>query len=124
MYLKNSLISILKIKNVFLLIVYYHGVWFTITPARSTPESVIYFILGVLMIVYSRISRKLINDACFFSGYFEGDLNGYVDFTELAEITGRTPEQIRSRLRLLRPLYMKNFRIAKNKLLHLTSHIV
>ena len=130
MYLKNSLISILKIKNVFLLIlgiafaaisvtvtteliVYYHGDWFTITHARSTPESVIYFILGVLMIVYSRISRKLINDACFFSGYFEGDLNGYVDFTELAEITGRTPEQIRSRLRLLRPLYMKNFRIAK-----------
>ena len=130
MYLKNSLISILKIKNVFLLIlgiafaaisvtvtteliVYYHGDWFTITHARSTPESVIYFFLGVLMIVYSRISRKLINDACFFSGYFEGDLNGYVDFTELAEITGRTPEQIRSRLRLLRPLYMKNFRIAK-----------
>ncbi len=130
MYLKNSLISILKIKNIFLLIlgiafaaisvtvtteliVYYHGDWFTITHARSTPESVIYFILGVLMIVYSRISRKLINDACFFSGYFEGDLNGYVDFTELAEITGRTPEQIRSRLRLLRPLYMKNFRIAK-----------
>ena len=130
MYLKNSLISILKIKNIFLLIlgiafaaisvtvtteliVYYHGDWFTITHARSTPESVIYFFLGVLMIVYSRISRKLINDACFFSGYFEGDLNGYVDFTELAEITGRTPEQIRSRLRLLRPLYMKNFRIAK-----------
>ena len=96
MYLKNSLISILKIKNVFLLIlgiafaaisvtvtteliVYYHGDWFTITHARSTPESVIYFILGVLMIVYSRISRKLINDACFFSGYFEGDLNGYVE---------------------------------------------
>ena len=65
------------------------------------------------MIVYSRISRMMINEAVFFSGYFEGDLNGYVDFAELAEVTGKTPEQIQSRLRWLRPLYMQNFRVIK-----------
>lgn len=128
MYLKNGLIQFLKVKNVILLIlgvlftagavsdivqltVYYFGDWNTVLHARSAPASVVFFVLGVLMIGYSRISRRLINDACFFSGYFEGDLNGYVDFAELAEVTGRTAAQIQSRLRLLRPLYMKNFRV-------------
>ena len=107
MYLKNGLISFLKVKNVILLIlgifftaasasnmieliVYYFGDWFTIIHANSTLGSVFLFIIGVLMIVCSRGSRRLINDACFFSSYFEGDLNGYVDFAELAEVTGRT----------------------------------
>ena len=65
------------------------------------------------MIVCSRGSRRLINDACFFSSYFEGDLNGYVDFAELAEVTGRTTSQIKSRIALLHLLYMKNFRVIK-----------
>ena len=130
MYLKNGLISFLKVKNVILLIlgifftaasasnmieliVYYFGDWFTIIHANSTPGSVFLFIIGVLMIVCSRISRSLINDACFFSSYFEGDLNGYVDFSELAEVTGKTTPQIKSRIALLHLLYMKNFRVIK-----------
>ena len=130
MYLKNGLISFLKVKNVILLIlgifftaasasnmieliVYYFGDWFTIIRANSTLGSVFLFIIGVLMIVCSRISRRLINDACFFSSYFEGDLNGYVDFAELAEVTGRITPQIKSRIALLHLLYMKNFRVIK-----------
>ena len=130
MYLKNGLISFLKVKNVILLIlgifftaasasnmieliVYYFGDWFTIIHANSTLGSVFLFIIGVLMIVCSRGSRRLINDACFFSSYFEGDLNGYVDFAELAEVTGRTTSQIKSRIALLHLLYMKNFRVIK-----------
>ena len=130
MYLKNGLISFLKVKNVILLIlgifftaasasnmieliVYYFGDWFTIIRANSTLGSVFLFIIGVLMIVCSRGSRRLINDACFFSSYFEGDLNGYVDFAELAEVTGRTTSQIKSRIALLHLLYMKNFRVIK-----------
>ena len=130
MYLKNGLISFLKVKNVILLIlgifftaasasnmseliVYYFGDWFTIIHANSTPGSVFLFIIGVLMIVCSRGSRRLINDACFFSSYFEGDLNGYVDFAELAEVTGRTTSQIKSRIALLHLLYMNNFRVIK-----------
>ena len=130
MYLKNGLISFLKVKNVILLIlgifftaasasnmieliVYYFGDWFTIIHANSTLGSVFLFIIGVLMIVCSRGSRRLINDACFFSSYFEGDLNGYVDFAELAEVTGRITPQIKSRIALLHLLYMKNFRVIK-----------
>ena len=88
MYLKNGLISFLKVKNVILLIlgifstaasasnmieliVYYFGDWFTIIHANSTLGSVFLFIIGVLMIVCSRGSRRLINDACFFSSYFD-----------------------------------------------------
>ena len=128
MYLKNELIQFLKVKNIILLIlgvaftagsfsamtqliVGYSGDWSIIVRAGSFWGSIIFFHIGVLMIACSRISRKLINDAVFFSGYFEGDLNGYVDFAELAEITGKTPAQIQSRIKLLRPLYMQNFRI-------------
>ena len=117
MYLKNGLIKFLKVKNVILLIlgvflvsssvaiitqliVGYFGDWFTILHARAFPESVFLIIIGIVLIVCSRISRRLINDAVFFSGYFEGDLNGYVDFAELAEVTGKTTEQIRSRVQL------------------------
>ena len=130
MYLKNGFIQFLKAKNVILLIlgvfftalsfsmmtqlfVGFHGNMKLIIRAGSLPVSVTFFFLGIFMIVYSRISRKMINDAVFFSSYFEGDLNGYVDFAELAEVTGITTEQIQSRIQLLRPLYMQNFRIVK-----------
>ena len=130
MYLKNGLIEFLKVKNVILLIlgvtftsisfslmtqlvVGLHGDFLSIIRAGSLIAAFVFFVFGVSMIVYSRISRMMINDAVFFSGYFEGDLNGYVDFAELAEVTGKTPEQIQSRLRWLRPLYMQNFRVIK-----------
>ena len=130
MYLRNGLIGFLKVKNVLLLIfgiffaaasasnmaeltVYYFGDWYTIINAESTPGSIALFLIGVMMIICSRGSRRLINDACFFSSYFEGDLNGYVDFAELAEITGKTTTQIKSRIALMQLLYMKNFRVIK-----------
>ena len=130
MYLKNGLIEFLKVKNVILLIlgvtftsisfslmtqlvVGLHGDFLSIIRAGSLIAAFVFFVFGVSMIVYSRISRMMINEAVFFSGYFEGDLNGYVDFAELAEVTGKTPEQIQSRLRWLRPLYMQNFRVIK-----------
>ena len=130
MYLKNGLIQFLKVKNVVLLIlgvaftagafsamtqliVGTFGNWYMIVRYVSFYGSIIFFVIGALMIVYSRISRSLINDAVFFSGYFEGNLNGYVDFAELAEVTGKTTDQIKSRVGLVRSLYMKNFRIIK-----------
>ena len=130
MYLRNGLIGFLKVKNIILLIlgiffaaastsnmaeltVYYFGDWYTIINAESTPGSIALFLIGVMTIICSRGSRRLINDACFFSSYFEGDLNGYVDFAELAEITGKTTAQIKSRIALMQLLYMKNFRVIK-----------
>ena len=83
MYLKNGLIQFLKVKNIILLIigvaltagsfsamtqliVGYSGNWSMIVRAGSFLGSIIFFHIGVLMIAYSRISRKLINDAVFF----------------------------------------------------------
>ena len=132
MYLKNSLISFLKIKNIALLIigvfiasvsvsslistvVYFGGNPFKIILNLGTFVSNVFLFLSVIMIAYSRISRKLINDACFFSEYFESDLNGYVDFEELAEVTGKTAAGVKKELKILRPLYMKNFRVIQTK---------
>lgn len=130
MYLREKWIRFLNVKNVVLVIlgvflsafcvetmteltVYYFGDWDTILHARRTPESVVFFLIGVLLIVYSRVSRHLIQDARYFSGYFEGDLSGYIEFEELAEVTGRRVPQVRRRLKLLRRLYMKRFQITR-----------
>ena len=129
MYLREKLIRFLKVKNVVLVIlgaffagfsvesmteltVYYFGDWETILYARRTPECAVFFLVGILLIVCSRVSRRLIQDATWFSGYFEGDLSGYIEYEELAEVTGRTPRQVRARLKLLRRLYMKKFRFS------------
>ena len=126
MYLKEGLIRFLKVKNVILLtagiffvaasfavltetVVTYFGDWYTILHARSTPESAVLIIVGIALIVISRLSRKLINDAGYYSAYFEGDLNGYISYEELAEVTGRTASQVRTNLHIVRPLYMKKF---------------
>ena len=126
MYLKEKRIRLLKVKNVvfivagaFLIMVsvvymmtilmQYWGDWFTIRTARGTPDSILFFAIGLLLIVCSRVSRMLVNDASFFSRYFEGDLSGYIDFEELAEITGKSPAWVQRRLWLLRWLYMKRF---------------
>lgn len=126
MYLREKWIRFMKIKNVLLIItgvflalvavnyaatllLSYWGDWYTIRHARGTPGSILDFILGLLLIAWSRRSRTLVNDASFFSRYFEGDLSGYIELRELAEVTGRSVPQIRRRLKLLRRLYMRKF---------------
>ncbi|MBQ6160139.1 MAG: hypothetical protein IJK24_04230 [Oscillospiraceae bacterium] len=129
MYLKEKLIRALKVKNVLFLIagiflilvsvyyftvilVEYYGDWFTIRHARGMPGAFRDLGIGLLLILCSRVSRNLVNDASFFSRYFEGDLSGYIEFQELAEITGRKLPQVRRRLKLLRRLYMKKFQFS------------
>ena len=135
MYLKKILITLLKIKNVIFLIagvfliaasasivtdlaVHYWGDWNTVINARSTPDSIRFSVIGIILIVLSRISRKLIKDANFYSGYFEGDLNGYIDFQDIAMATGKSPSRIKMKLMILRPLYMKKFRIVRTAKSH------
>ncbi len=130
MYLKEKWIRFLKVKNVVLImagvffllvsvnyfatmLLQYWGDWFTIRRAKGMPGAIVDFFLGILMVVCSRISRNLVNDAMFFSRYFEGDLSGYIEFEELAQITGRSAARVRRRLKLLRRLYMTRFQFAK-----------
>ena len=126
MYLKEKLIRILKIKNAvlavftilnlivsvsweFYLVVRYWGDWYTIAHAKATPEFIFWVIVGpvILLIVY--ISKEWIGDAYFYNGYFEGDLDGAVNDTELAEVMGRHPGMVAAQLKLFSLLYMKNY---------------
>lgn len=126
MYLKNKLVRFLKIKNIIFLIVglfwvaasiadllslivYYFGDWETVWTARSTPEAIVMLIIGAVLLIASAISRSLLNDAGFYSNYFEGDLDGFVTFEELSDVMGKSVFRIKTRLRLIRPLYMKQF---------------
>ena len=115
MYLKEHFIRFLKIKNVLFLIigiflasmsvaiiieliVYYFGDWYTILTARSMPESVFFIFFGAFLIVCSRISRRLINDAGFYSSYFETSLSGYISCHELSAVTGKSVSAVTARL--------------------------
>lgn len=130
MYLREIRIKVLRIKNVILtvlsvfnllflidsltsLIAIYWGDWETIRTAKRTMPSVRGIIVSIILLILIGISRRLIGDAQFYSGYFEGDLDGEVSCRDLADVTGKRPGAVRRRLKLLRLLYMKGFRMQK-----------
>ena len=69
------------------LISFYHDQLLTVVKAKATPECVLDIIIGTILLVTSGVSRKRIGDANFYSGYFEMDLDGYISYKELAEVT-------------------------------------
>ena len=126
MYLKTKWISFLKVKNALLLltglflvftgiadiislIVYYWGDWDTVIHARSTPEAVCGFFVGIVMLMIRTASKNEISKANFYSSYFESDLYGKIYYNELSEITGFDPRTVKSNLHFLRIFYMKRF---------------
>ena len=113
MYLKTKWISFLKVKNALLLltglflvftgiadiislIVYYWGDWDTVIHARSTPEAVCGFFVGIVMLMIRTASKNEISKANFYSSYFESDLYGKIYYNELSEITGFDPRTVKS----------------------------
>ncbi len=130
MYLKEKLIKVLKIKNVLLtaavvfflivdvyavtsLIGYYWGDWDTVLHARATSDVIHSLPFELAGLTIALFSRFLIGDACFYSAYFEGDLDGYISYADLAEVTGKSPAAVARRLHLLRKLYMRAFTFRK-----------
>ena len=130
MYLKKGTIIFLKVKNILLailaianlivgiafevfLVVRYWGDTYTIMHAKATPEFIFWIIVGPLMLIYVVWSSSNIGDANFYSGYFEGDLDGFVSAEELAEVTGRPVKKIRSQLKYFPKFYMKNYKFDK-----------
>lgn len=126
MYLREYFIQFLKIKNIIFLVVgiflvsmsvaimtaltvYYFGDWNTIVNAKAMPESIRFIYIGTILIILSRISRKLINDAGFYSSCFEVSLSGYVTYDELSEVSGKPITLVWINLLIVRPLYMKKF---------------
>ena len=126
MYLKNKAIRIYKIKNVIFnsigcfwvlvsvwnilsLIYTYRDNLETVLYAVSTPQSIFHFIVGVILLIIAGVSKKWIGDAIFYSGYFEGDLNGCISLEDLREVTGKSIGKLQFQLKLFPKLYMKNY---------------
>lgn len=128
MYIKDKIIKILKIKNALLVIIgifnivvsvydilslisSYYDDWETILNAKSTPESITMFIIGIILLVIAFISNRWIGDAIFYSSYFEGDLDGYITYSDLSEVTGKNKFAVKMQLHFFRKLYMKNYEL-------------
>lgn len=130
MYLREKRIKVLKLKNVvftvlgiFLvavsvyvmvsLISHYHDNLKTVLEARATPESIVMAAIGVVLLLAAGLSRRLIEDANFYSGYFEGDLSGYIQYRDLADVTGKSAGKVRRQLHFFRKVYMKGYELKK-----------
>lgn len=128
MYTRTTFLKILKFKNMLLFIagifevfmsvtniisltVYYWGDFETVKGARSMPESISGFFIGLIMLLISFFSGAMIKDAFFYSSCFEGDLDGYLGFDELSAVTGKSRAAAALQLRFFRLIYMKNYRI-------------
>jgi len=128
MYIRNKLIKILKIKNIILLIaaifnitvstgiiisliLTYHDQLHTFLEAKATPDSIKSIIIGIVLLVLACISRRFIGNANFYYSYFESDLDGYIKFEDLSEVTGKKELNIKLQLIIFRKIYMKNYSI-------------
>lgn len=127
MYVREKIIKFLKIKNVISsvigifeiavstevmvsLISYYWGDWETVITAKATPDSVLGFIIGIILLIWAFSSKNMIGDAYFYSSYFEGDLDGNIEYSDLTAITGKSIYLIKIQLHLFRLIYMKNYK--------------
>lgn len=126
MYLRKKLITALRVKNVllFLFCAFEFAVSTTyiiseFSTYRDNPEyaweavsmksSIIMTCVAIVLLVIALISSKQVGSAVFFSSYFEGDLDGYTTFSDLAKVTGKSESAVRRQLHLYRRLYMKDF---------------
>ena len=130
MYLRENRIKFIKIKNVVFtvfgiffvasslyvlisLVTYYHDNLKTVLEAKATPECVVSIIIGIILLLIAGISRRLIGNANFYSGYFEGDLSGYIQYRDLAEVMGKSSGIVRLQLHIFRKIYMKGYELTK-----------
>lgn len=130
MYIKSNKIKIMKIIgyicagigafevamsvwNLLSLVSHYRDDLETVLYAKSTPQSVTSIIFGSILLVIVFKLRGMVEDANFFSGYFEGDLDGYVTYGDLADVTGKKESKIKKQLHLLQKTCMKNFELRR-----------
>ena len=67
------------------------------------------------VIAIAMFANSWICDANFYSGYFEGDLDGRVDIKDLSPLMGKPAWMVKTQLTLFRLVYMKGFKLKKNK---------
>lgn len=130
MYLREKRIQFLKFKNVLFtvlgiffvasslyvlisLVSYYHDDLETVLEAKATPQCIVLIMVGTILLLIAGISRRFIGNANFYSSYFEGDLSGYIQYQDLAEVMGTSAGRIRLQLRFFRNAYMKGYEQCK-----------
>lgn len=76
----------------------------------------IFTLISILLIIRSIHLKKFIGSIYFYSRYFEGDLDGKINTSEMVEVIGKSEKKIYSELkRLKRKKYMKNYKITKTE---------
>ncbi|MCD8187536.1 MAG: hypothetical protein LUD57_02750 [Ruminococcus sp.] len=130
MYLKENVIKLLHVKNVIFIIVsvfsilvcgtyiiseftYYRDDIEYALEAVSMKSSIIWIIISTVLLVFSAVSRTMIKKAAFYSSFFEGDLDRFVKYSDLAAVTGKKPSTVKLQLTFFRFIYMKNYRLTK-----------
>ena len=126
MYLREKIIKIIKVINALMtvaglfnvvvsayviisLLTYYSDQINTALNAKAMPESVSLIIIGIILLVISGVLRLLIGNAFFYSSYFENNLDGCIDYSDLSEITGKNIPFVAAELSLFRFTIMKNY---------------
>lgn len=125
MYIRDKLIKFLKIKNVLFIIAGIFNVAVSVytlislfstyrdmeivMEAKAAPGSIMSIKIGIILLIIAVISRHLIGDANFYSSYFEGDLDGYIKYSDLAEVTGKNKYIVMLQLCFFRLIYMKGY---------------
>ena len=120
--IKNILIACLGVFHVFTYgfyiiseFVYYRDEPYIAWNATSMASSIVLFIVGSVLLIQALISRSLIGKATFFSGYFEGSLDGLVKSNDLAKVVGHRDVRIRKQMIYLRKRYMQKFELLEEK---------
>lgn len=125
MYIRDKLIKFLKIKNIIFIIAGIFNVAVSVytlislfstyrdmeivMEAKAAPGSIMSIKIGIILLIIAVISRHLIGDANFYSSYFEGDLDGYIKYSDLAEVTGKNKYIVMLQLCFFRLIYMKGY---------------
>ena len=90
-------------------IVYYFDRLETIIGSVAIVDSVCGLLLAAVLLFVTSVAFRFILDARFYSSYFEHDLDGKIEYSELSEITGNSASFVSFELSLFRSSIMKNY---------------
>jgi Zn finger protein HypA/HybF involved in hydrogenase expression len=125
MYINASRVKIKKVKNEILLavgiagLIIFGGTFIFCLFENEYNSEVISFIFMMIsiLIIYKAIkNRTIISSIYFYYRYFEGDLNGYINISDMVNVIGKSENEIKNELtKLLKKKYMENFIIKQNQ---------
>ncbi len=92
-------------------IVYYFDRLETVVGSRAIVDSIFGLLLATVLLFATSVAFRFISDARFYSSYFEHDLDGKIEYSELSEITGNSVSFVSFELSLFRCTIMKNYEI-------------